>query len=77
MSSPRSPDGPLPMGLITRSPNCWQCLHFAVSHEPSFPYACRLMGIISRGLPALEVLRADGRPCQGFTPKPKPPSRGG
>jgi hypothetical protein len=33
------------------------------------PYLCRLMGFRSRNLPAFEVLRADGRSCQGFAPK--------
>jgi hypothetical protein len=27
------------------------------------------MGFKSRNLPALEIIRADGKPCQGFTAK--------
>jgi hypothetical protein len=38
------------------------------------PYACKLLGFKSKALPANEVLRIDGRVCQGFTPKPLPPS---
>jgi hypothetical protein len=53
-----------------RGPNCWQCRHFAVSHNPSTPYACRTMGFQSRVLPALEVLRADGHFCRVFEAKP-------
>jgi hypothetical protein len=52
-----------------RGPNCFQCRHFAVSWDPSFPYSCRLMGFKSRALPAIEVLRADGVYCQGFAAK--------
>ena len=52
-----------------RVPNCWQCRHFAISWDPKLPYTCRLMGFKSRITPALEVLRADGTRCRGFTSK--------
>ena len=52
-----------------QGPNCWQCRHFTISHIPSAPYACRLMGFQSRLLPSLEVLRTDGQFCRGFSPK--------
>jgi hypothetical protein len=48
------------------SPPCWQCRHLAISHDPARPYWCRRIGIKTRGLPGLEVWRADGRDCQGF-----------
>ena len=51
------------------APNCWQCRHFSVSWDPNLPYACRLMGFKSRIMPAIEVLRADGSRCQGFSRK--------
>jgi hypothetical protein len=51
------------------APNCWQCRHFAVSWDPKLPYTCKLMGFKSRNIPMLEVLRADGRPCNGFVAK--------
>lgn len=51
------------------APNCWQCRHFAVSWDPKLPYTCKLMGFKSRNLPMIEVLRADGRPCNGFVAK--------
>ncbi len=57
-----------------RGPNCWQCRFFAVSWDPRLPYACQLMGIKTAALPAWEVLRADGRPCQGFVPKAAAPA---
>jgi hypothetical protein len=50
-------------------PNCFQCRHFAISWQPSMPYACRLFGFKSKALPAIEILRIDGRICQGFTAK--------
>ena len=36
------------------------------------PYACKLLGFKSKALPAIEVMRIDGRVCQGFTAKKKP-----
>ena len=35
------------------------------------PYACKLLGFKSKALPSIEVLRIDGRVCQGFTAKPR------
>ena len=63
MSAP--PDSLAPV----RGPNCYACKHFAVSWDASLPYSCRLMGFKSRGLPAIEVLRADGVFCRGFAAK--------
>ncbi len=59
-----------------RGPNCYQCKHFAISWQPSMPYACRLLGFKSKALPAIEVMRIDGRICQGFQAKPTPASVG-
>ncbi|MFM7524651.1 MAG: hypothetical protein ACKO4M_10900 [Betaproteobacteria bacterium] len=53
----------------SEAPNCWQCRHFSVSWDPNLPYACRLMGFKTRIMPAIEVLRADGSRCQGFSRK--------
>jgi hypothetical protein len=61
--------------LSSRGPNCYQCRHFAVSWDPSFPYLCRLMGFKSRALPAIQVLRADGVFCQCFEAKPAAPAK--
>lgn len=58
--------------LAQRGPNCWHCRHFAITHIPSSPYACRGMGFQSRLLPSLEVLRVDGQFCRLFSPKETP-----
>ena len=55
--------------MNTKAPNCWQCRFFAVSWDPSRPYACQLMGFKSKVLPSIEVLRADGDRCRGFMAK--------
>jgi hypothetical protein len=54
------------------APNCWQCRHFSVSWDPKLPYLCRLMGFKSRIVPSIEVLRADGQRCRGFSAKAVP-----
>ena len=61
------------VGVYVTGPNCWKCHYFAVSWDPTKPYACNLMGFKSRLLPALEVLRTDGTACLGFTEKKKRP----
>jgi len=55
---------------VNQMPNCRNCRHFGISWRPQTPYLCRLMGFCSRTLPSVEVLRADGHPCRGFSPKP-------
>jgi len=58
-------------------PDCWKCVYFKISWDPSKPYACQMMGFKSRMLPSYEVKLADGNECRGFTPKEiKQPSSG-
>jgi len=49
---------------------CGQCRHIAVSWDPRMPYSCLLMGFKSKNLPAIDVLRSDGRPCMGYVIRP-------
>jgi len=63
-----------PTQASERGPNCWNCRFFGISHVPASPYVCKAMGFQSRLLPALEVLRVDGRFCQVFHPKVTSPA---
>jgi len=54
---------------VERGPNCWQCRFFGITYQPATPYACHRLGFRSQVLPSLEVLRTDGRFCQGFVSK--------
>lgn len=56
------------------TPNCRECRHFAISWKPHTPYLCSLMGFCSRNLPSVEVMKADGQPCRGHSPKVAPGS---
>lgn len=51
-------------------PDCWKCVYFKVSWDPTKPYACTMMGFKSRMLPSIEVRMADGNDCRGFQGKP-------
>ena len=53
----------------SKRPDCWKCVYFKISWDPSKPYACQMMGFKSRMLPSYEVKLADGNECRGFTPK--------
>ena len=53
------------------TPNCYQCRHFFITHEPSHPYGCRAMGFKSPRLPAVTVLMNSGLECQLFEKKRK------
>lgn len=66
------------MSALPAGPDCRACRHFAITHVPATPYACRAMGFRSRRLPALEVLRVDGHFCRSFAPRPdqQPPGKG-
>jgi hypothetical protein len=55
--------------VASEPPNCSRCRHLAVSWDARFPHLCRLYGFKSRAYPCVEVLRSDGRFCQGFSPK--------
>ena len=48
---------------------CFSCRHFFITHIPRFPYGCRAAGFKSRYLPAQEMYRNSGLPCQFFEGK--------
>lgn len=48
---------------------CHQCAHYFITHDVTFPYACRALNFRSRTLPCREVLAASGQECQYFEAK--------
>ncbi|ANQ87086.1 hypothetical protein [Azoarcus olearius] len=50
--------------------DCRGCAGYYITHDPAFPYGCRILGFHSRRKPCIEVEAASGEPCRGFTPKP-------
>ncbi|NBR12009.1 MAG: hypothetical protein EBU00_07345 [Alphaproteobacteria bacterium] len=44
--------------------SCHGCVHFYVTHQPTWPYGCRAFGMRSRQHPARDVLVNSGKPCR-------------
>lgn len=63
-----------PMIEKTAKPNCWDCQHFKITHDPRRPYGCSSMGFKTRALPSQEVFRIQGHDCLIFTKKADPAS---
>ena len=49
--------------------DCFQCKHFAVSWDPSFPRSCKLFGFKTMQMPSVTVSASSGTPCEGFERK--------
>jgi len=52
-----------------KRPDCFRCVHLAITHLPAHPYECRALGFRSKIIPYLEVFRSSGIPCQMFREK--------
>jgi hypothetical protein len=53
----------------TERPNCLNCLHFYITHEPQHPYGCKALGFKSLQYPAVVVFASSGIHCQAFAAK--------
>lgn len=53
------------------TPDCGCCVHYYITHEVSFPYACRVLGFKSKRKPHLDVLEASGERCLAYQPRRK------
>ena len=51
--------------------NCFQCVHFYITHDPGFPYGCRIMGFKSLQLPSVVAFTSSQMECQSFSQKTK------
>jgi hypothetical protein len=54
------------------APDCGRCVHYYITYEASFPYACRVLGFKSKRKPHLDVLEASGEHCRAYQPRNKP-----
>ena len=52
-----------------RTPDCFRCRSFYVTHDAGRPNGCRFFGFRSQRLPAHEVRVTTGRECQAFEPR--------
>jgi hypothetical protein len=54
------------------APDCSRCVHYYITHEASFPYACHALGFKSKRKPHLDVLEASGEYCRAYQLRNKP-----
>lgn len=57
-------------------PQCRNCNHYFITHDPAKPYGCRALRFKSDRNPALVVLESSGMNCQLFSPKKNSPKNG-
>ena len=55
--------------MVTEIPQCIQCIHYFISHDPDKPYGCRAMAFKCRINPARLVYQSSGIACQLYTQK--------
>jgi len=52
-------------------PNCYQCHHFYITWDASFPYGCKAFKMKSKRIPSLEVFDASKEHCHLYKTKQK------
>lgn len=58
--------------------NCFQCCHFFITWDKSFPNGCKVFGFKTKQLPSVAVQQASGAECAAFQQKnPKPNQQNG
>lgn len=55
--------------MSTEIPQCRDCIHYYITHDPVNPYGCRAMRFKSKRNPAIVVYESSGIICQLFRPK--------
>lgn len=48
------------------APNCYECQHFMITHQPGRSRACTLFGFKGDELPSYVVFHVTGKPCIYF-----------
>ena len=55
--------------MDTEKIDCMKCEYFTVTWNPKFPRGCKLYGFKTVAYPSVEVLKATGEECAGYTIK--------
>lgn len=61
----------MPLPDRDQAPPCRKCEFFYVTWDPAFPWGCKMFGLKTAGIPAIEVRNATGRHCPSFRKNPK------
>ncbi len=51
--------------------NCFNCTHFFITWDDTFPRGCKAMDFKSRKMPSVAVFDASGMTCKRFKAKKK------
>ncbi|MEN6622229.1 MAG: uracil-DNA glycosylase [Smithella sp.] len=51
--------------------NCFSCEHFYITHEPRYPYGCKIIGFKSARMPSVDVQINSKMKCGLFVQKEK------
>jgi len=51
--------------------DCSKCKYYAVTWQPKFPHACKLLDFKSKKIPSIVAFDSTGAECVGFEPKEK------
>lgn len=63
-------------GKVDGKVNCFDCVHFYITWDKSFPRGCRALSFKGREMPSVTVLSSSGMECQRFTPRESERCRG-
>ena len=58
--------------MATTQPNCFECRHHFITHEPKRPYGCRRFGFKGPFLPSRMVLQETGMKCAYYEASRRP-----
>ena len=57
--------------MINEKVNCYKCIYFYITWDPTFPKGCKFYGFKSVNLPYILVKQSSGLSCGKFTSKDK------
>jgi hypothetical protein len=58
--------------MAAKQPNCFECRHHFITHEPQRPYGCRKFGFKGPFLPSRMVFQETGMKCAYYEPSRRP-----
>ncbi len=59
-------------GMNQKRIDCFQCRHFFITWDKTFPNGCKVFGFKTKQLPSVAVQQASGAFCAAFQLKGKP-----
>ena len=63
--------------MASNQPNCFECRHHFITHEPKRPYGCRRFGFKGPFLPSRMVFQETGMKCAYYESSRRPDTERG